>query len=741
MNGLSFANPEWFWALLLLLPPLALRIRSQWRARHPLTGLVSPRLRGRLVGAGGAVRRWTVFTLQMLALAATVVALARPQLGFDEVETHTEARNLIIAVDTSRSMLADDLAPNRLSRARFAAKEIVRSLPGDRIGVIAFAGKPFLQAPLTVDHEAVLESIDQLDTEIIPRGGTNLAAAADLALETFDEADLEQSALLVFSDGESLEGKGRIETVRAKAARQNMVVIAVGVGTEDGSIIPELDEFGDPVPGSFVEDDEGQVVRSRLDPEALRSLASDGGIYVHLGGQASLSRVVNQIRQSISASREQSGARLRPIERFPWPLSFALLCLVLSHAAPLLMAVKSRPRPASPIPASGAAALPIGLFFSLLATPVSSAADALREGHEAFQQEDYESAIETWESGLRTASGRDVPRLHMGIGAAAFRRGDYERAIDAYGRALTDESARLREHAHYNLGNTLYRRGEAALQGLQRPSDPDQPRRLSSSDTLMDATIRQWESAVEHYETVLNLNGENERAAHNLEVVKKRLEELEKKRQEQEKQEEEQEKDEKEEEEEKEDEKEEDQQREQQQNQGGEGKNQDQNPDQDQQNQQNQQDSESDSSGQEGDTPPENQDQDGEKQEDEGPGDSREQDAPSDPSESPDSPSDEDREGDSPGERKRPDPADAPPPEKQEAPGDGKLEANPNQSQPNPSQPNQSRAGEATPSNLQRNPETGYSPSQARQLLEALADETEVRPLLRPSGGENYKNW
>ncbi|MEM9017644.1 MAG: VWA domain-containing protein, partial [Verrucomicrobiota bacterium] len=268
MTGLTFAQPFWLWGILVLILPILLRVRSHFYAAKQLPGLVSPKLLPQLVSGGSGKRRWVTFSLQCLALSAAFIALARPQAGFVEIETQSESRNLLIAVDTSRSMLAEDLKPNRLSRAKLAAVEILNSLPDDRVGIIAFAGKPFVQAPLTVDHEAVLESLRQLDTEVIPRGGTNLASAAELALETFEEAKVEQGAVVLFSDGEALEGTEKIESVRARAKRNNIVLLTIGVGTRDGSIIPELDENGRPLEGVFIKDESGQIVRSRLNPIA-----------------------------------------------------------------------------------------------------------------------------------------------------------------------------------------------------------------------------------------------------------------------------------------------------------------------------------------------------------------------------------------------------------------------------------------------------------------------------------------
>ena len=190
MSNLTFHSPLWFWGLLVLIPLLALRIRAASSRRRKLPGLVSPRLQRQLVSSGSQVQRWAVFTLQCLALAATFTALARPQLGFDEVASEIQARNLFLAIDTSRSMLANDLRPSRLSRAKLAATDIVNSLPEARIGLIAFAGRPFLQAPLTVDHEAIREAIVQLDTESsgsIRRKSVSTETSPNVGLNGSDE--------------------------------------------------------------------------------------------------------------------------------------------------------------------------------------------------------------------------------------------------------------------------------------------------------------------------------------------------------------------------------------------------------------------------------------------------------------------------------------------------------------------------------------------------------------------------
>lgn len=705
MTDLTFAIPAWLWGGLLIVPLFALRLWGHRHASKKLPGLVSPKLMGQLVNGSSRPQRWVVFSLRMLALLALSTALARPQLGYEEVETQTDSRNLIIAIDTSRSMLADDLAPNRLSRAMLAANDIVRALPEDRIGLMAFAGRPFLQAPLTVDHEAVLEAISQLDTEVIPRGGTNLTAAAELALETFKEANLDQGTLVLFSDGEALEGGERLEGFRLRAGETGMNIITVGVGTREGSLIPELDQQGNPIPGVFLKDNEGQVVRSRLETGAIRELAGKDGLYVHLGGKISLSRVVSEIQKGIATTREEGESRLRPIERFMWPLGASFLLIVLSHFVSLL---SLKPRQARPSFAPGAAT---GLVLALiLFSPDLKAKDAVMQGYEIYLKGNYEEAIRTYEGALSEKNTRrDHSYLQMGLGAATFRTGNYKRAAEAYGQALVDSSDSIRELAHYNLGNTLFEQGASGLTNLQSTANPDTLQSLSSPNDQRESTIRQWEGAIEHYESALSLNANNEQAAHNLETVKKKLKELKNQQ-------------------------EEEQQQDQQQ---GDSDQQDENQDQEQQDQeQSQQENEEQQNEQEqsrqekeGQQDPNEDEPNGEQQSEDNSGDN-EQEQPKDPGD------EEEQNQDKQDQQQDESQVSQDQPEQPEAPEKGDLGARPDR--PQNTQPQQARMN---PEDLEQNPQTGYSPSEARQLLEAFADETEVRPVLMPSGNENYKNW
>ena len=700
MTDLTFASPAWLWGGLLIVPLLGLRMWSHWRASRTLPGLVSPKLAGQLINGSGRPQRWVVFLLRITALFALFVAMSRPQFGYKEVETRSDSRNLIIAIDTSRSMMANDLAPNRLARARLAATDIVRALPEDRIGLMAFAGRPFLQAPLTVDHEAVLEAISQLDTEIIPRGGTNLAAAAEMAVETFEESNLEKSIFVIFSDGEALEGGEDLEKVRAQASESGMTIITVGVGTRQGSLIPEQDEKGRPIPGVFLKDREGQIIRSRLETEAIRKLAGNEGIYIHLGGKSSLTRVVEEIKKGITTTRDAGESQLRPIERFMWPLGAGFTLLALAHFIPLLwQKIRETQLPRT----AGASA--ISLIIVMMA-PSALSSDAVIKGHELYLQERFETAIQTYENALLgKASKRDRSRLQMGLGAATFRHGNYERAAEAYGEALVGSDERIQELAHYNLGNTLFRQGESGLT-IQSISNPDSLQRLSSPTGQRETTVRQWESAIEHYESALSINPNNQEASHNLEIVKRKLEELKEQQEEDQQQEDPDPRD--------------------------DGQDQDQDQDQDQEDDDSSSQEQEDQGNEQGQEDKQSRDED--KQND----DQQSQDKSNeDGQKQPDDPAGDQDKNDGNQNPKQTDRQSAQEtPQQPDAPKDGDLGAQPDQPQNN-----QGQQARMNPEDLQQNPKTGYSPSEARQLLEALADETEVKPVLMRSGNENYKNW
>lgn len=492
-SSLTFAEPLWFLALLLVPVLAGLYFWSQKRSDALIAKIVAPRLKEQLAGAVSRGVRLVKAILVLAALALVAVALARPQMGYVEREIKQRGRDILIAVDTSRSMLATDVTPTRLARAKLVAQDLMRLVRGDRIGLIAFAGSSFLQAPLTLDYNAVLTSLDELDTTIIPKGGTNIAAAIREAEEAFGKGEGQTRALVIFTDGEELDTDGI--TAAKKAAEKGIRIFTVGIGSGEGSLIPIRADGGG---SDFVRDAAGKPVQSRLDEARLKEIAAaGGGFYQPLGPEAAREIFEKGIVPMEMSENGQMTSR-QPIDRYQWPLGAAVALLAL------WMLLGDRRRPARVVrPAMAALVLLAGVSAGHAAT-----------GVEEYASGDYAKAMEDFSKQLKTDP--DSVRLQYNIGAAAYKLGDYGKAVDHFTKALLSEDKKLREEASYNLGNSLVRRGEAAKGNDEKKAD--------------------WKNAIQHYTEALNLEPKNKQAEENRDIVKKLLEDLEKQEQEQKKQ-------------------------------------------------------------------------------------------------------------------------------------------------------------------------------------------------------------
>ena len=305
---ITFGAPIWFWAGAILPLFILLYFRAERVSAAKLREFVSPRLLGALAGNVNRTRRAIRFALVLLVICLAIVALAKPRWGYTYEDVKRHGLDLLIVVDTSRSMLSNDVAPNRLQRVKLAAQDLVNELQGDRVGLIAFAGRAFLQAPLTIDYDAAVESINDLDTKTIPEGGTNISEAINLAAQTFGKSATGNRALIIFTDGEELSG----DAVKAakSAADAGVRIFTVGVGTPQGSLIPLEGADGT----SFVKDAKGQIVKSKLDEERLRQVAeATGGMYLHLeSGPQTMQQL---IRDAIKNPERHSAKKIEPLSQ------------------------------------------------------------------------------------------------------------------------------------------------------------------------------------------------------------------------------------------------------------------------------------------------------------------------------------------------------------------------------------------------------------------------------------------
>jgi Ca-activated chloride channel family protein len=492
---MSFAAPHWFWAFALFPLLVALFFQNERQRRALLQKLVAARLLDRLAGTvSRAKRRWR-FLLLLFGMAGVIASLAQPRYGFTWQESKRRGRDVFIAIDSSKSMLATDLAPNRLTRAKLAAQDLISQLQGDRVGVIAFAGSAFVQAPLTADYGAVLASLQELDTDIIPRGGTDIAGAIRAAVEAFGKGESDHRALIIFTDGEELDADGVRE---AEDKKDEIRIFTVGIGSADGSLLP--------LPGSrggteFVKDEDGQIVKSRLDEDRLRKIAeATGGFYLHLqNGREQMSQLVRDGLGKMTENDIDAKLSRQPIERYQWPLSAGLILL----ASSMLIGERRRGTTiASRVPLRRTAAI-----LAVLAAMCPRAVWAKNAGVEAYERQDYKGAEEQFAKQLKRQPS--VPEMHFNLGSAAYQTGDLDKALESFSKAVTSPDPQLHSKAEYNLGNTLFRRG-AAL----KDKEPK---------------IQEWKNALQHYEQALKVDPKNADAQYNHDLVAKLIEELQKK--------------------------------------------------------------------------------------------------------------------------------------------------------------------------------------------------------------------
>ncbi len=438
---MTFATPTWFWGLAAVPVLVWLFVRAERLRVLALAELVAPRLQALLVRGAAPWFRRTVALFGIAALGATALALARPQRGYVEETIPSVGRDVLLGIDTSRSMLAPDLPPSRLVRAKLAAEDLIRALPGDRVGLIAFAGSSFLQAPLTADHEAVLDSLRELDAGIIPRGGTNIGSAIRTAMEAFSKAGEGGRALVLFTDGEELDADGA--SAAREAAAKGIRLFLVGVGTPAGSVIP--------LPGGgYVKDPSGNVVRSRLDEARLREIAGAASAewFVLGTGAPPAERISDSIR-SLTATEAAGRSQRTPLEQFQWPLGIALVLLGVSLLLP-----EARNGRGIAKRTGGSAPAASVVVLALLLLPARGRA-AQVDPHRAYAEGDFAAAFEQF--GARARSGD--PRQNFNAGTAAYRLEQWDAAERAFSEALASGNDPLRAAAAYNLGNTLVRRG------------------------------------------------------------------------------------------------------------------------------------------------------------------------------------------------------------------------------------------------------------------------------------------
>jgi len=307
--------------LLALLPLLFITGLMIQRRKKLLGRMAEESLWPTMLPGWSIKRQRTKNLLRVLALALALAAVARPQWGFKWEEVRQRGLSIIVALDTSKSMLAQDIKPNRLQQAKWGVRDLVKELKGDRIGLIAFAGDAFLQCPTTIDYAAFLMMLDDVYAGIIPLGGTDIFQALEESLDSFELESAADKVIILISDGEETTGDPLALLPRLK--EENIRIFAIGVGTRKGELIQTSD--------GFVKDSSGNVVKSSLNESILEHMASEtGGFYVRSApGDFGLERVYQQGIAELQREERESRMAKTWQERFQWLLGAALVLLLI----------------------------------------------------------------------------------------------------------------------------------------------------------------------------------------------------------------------------------------------------------------------------------------------------------------------------------------------------------------------------------------------------------------------------
>ncbi len=446
---------------------------------------------------------WSKRAAFCLALLAACVALARPLGSMQMQESERRGVDLLFAIDTSRSMLTPDVKPNRLARAKLAVEDLLEHLGGDGVGLVAFAGEAFLQAPVTTDYDAFRETLESLDTHTIALGGTDIAAAIRLSQSTLTLRGDTQKVMVLITDGEDLAGDALMAA--QAAAKKGMIIFTVGVGTAAGELIPVQDGAGNV---QFVKDAAGNFVKSRLDSDMLTQIAAaTGGVYTALGPQGQGIVTLYDERLKGFAQRQHADRQIAIYaELFQWPVGAAIALLVLEW----LLGVSVRRRAFSAAPANAALVLVVFLGLALRAAPVHGSALTAQDEYNKGQ---YSQAQRDYAQSLKADPTRS--RLQFNLGAAAYKARDFTAAAEAFNNALKTRDIPLQQSAYYNLGNALYRQGEKGA-----ATDPQ-------------TTMKTWQQSLGAYDTALQLRPSDPDAKFNRDLVQRRLDELKRQQQQQ----------------------------------------------------------------------------------------------------------------------------------------------------------------------------------------------------------------
>ena len=448
---MSFLYPAWLAALVIVPVLIIATVLVRRNKTRIWEAFVSKKHQNELVTKNKPLKFWLSLGFSCIGLSCIIIAMARPHSGESVSREKIESRNILIAVDTSLSMLCEDVQPNRLSSGVGFAVNLISELPNDHFGVMAYAGTPNVITSFSIDHPSIIEELGQLSPQSTHIAGSNLTDTLHKGISTLKQAGKQANALVLITDGsEKLEEIKEIISIAREAYVQ---IFTIGVGTNAGGTIP--------VNGEPHRDTKRNVVITKLQDSILRQLASETtGIYTHINSQPELA--ITEAIQKMNYYEKQGREVQIPNELYQWFLAPGLLFLFVGSF------IKVNFKSSFPN-------IFTFIIFSIFAFQSESIAQEtswaetikteyhqrpalIKSGYNALTNKDYETAITDLTEARAGTTGTQHAQLSLAIAQAAYRQKNYTLASKEYSQALRSPKAEVQSTAQYNLANTLLRK-------------------------------------------------------------------------------------------------------------------------------------------------------------------------------------------------------------------------------------------------------------------------------------------
>ncbi|MBI1976838.1 MAG: VWA domain-containing protein [Candidatus Omnitrophica bacterium] len=508
---MNWANPYWFNGLWLFPALLLIFFFGGRKRRKDLARFMSASLWGRLVAVDFARQRLKKI-LVFGAVLLLVLALARPQKKGEWVKVERKGIDLMITLDTSMSMLAQDYKPNRFAKAKREITSLLRYLKGDRVGIVAFSGVSFLQCPLTLDYRAARLFTEAMEINMLPRPGTAIGDAIRTAIRGLDAYGPQKKVILLITDGEDHESRPLEAAEQAQAL--GIKIYCIGIGKPEGEPIPVLSaegrDAGRKITG-YKKDESGEVILSRIGEKTLQEIAlkTGGAYYRATSAELELERIYKEI-EGLEKGKFEEDYVTKYEDRFFYLLwiAFLLLCVEMmigERGKENIVGVTPRGYPSvgagfkpAPTLQSGQARGPAPTLPFLLLVTISCFLIAWKspvehrnaKGNELYKQRNYAEALRVYQDAQSDAP--EKPELNYNVGNAWYQQKQYDQARESYQQSLTAADTHFRANVYYNLASAEFRKSN------------------------LKESLRLFEKALE-------LNPKDEDTRYNIELIKKLL--------------------------------------------------------------------------------------------------------------------------------------------------------------------------------------------------------------------------